>query len=56
MAKLTVEAEGIRYTIRYPRRDTVIKLLEQNADTIERIPDKKPKAPKPKAPKPKKSE
>jgi len=53
MAKLTVDAEGLRYTIRYPRRDTVIKLLEQNADIIERIPTK---TPKPKAPKKKTSE
>ena len=48
--KLIVDSEGIRYTIRYPRRDTVLKLLEQNADTIEKIkiakPRKKPRLPK----------
>ena len=37
MAKLIVDAEGRRFTIRYSRRETIIKLLEQNADMVEEI-------------------
>lgn len=42
MAKLFIEAEGKRYTVRYSRREAVLNLLKGNADLIEDI---KPPAP-----------
>ena len=40
MAKLVVELphEGKRFIVRYPRRETVMKLLEQNAEAVEEMP------------------
>ena len=48
MSKLYVEAEGRRFTVRYSRRETVIKLLEANADKVEevKLPDPPKKAKK----------
>jgi len=37
MAKLIVEAENVRYTIRYSRADAVRKVLVGNADIVEDI-------------------